>query len=195
VGLMDSLYHEGVISLQYADDTVLLLKYDYQCACHVKWLVLCFEHLSGMNINNIKSDLVAVNSGEEETNMYAGIFYCKLCSFLFRYLGVPLHHEKLKREDIQPVVDKVISRIPGWQGRLMSYGARLELLKACLASILIYLMSLIRFPKWAIEIINSQMAKFFWDDMEGKHKYHLANWGGGGLYPLKKNMEEWASLI
>jgi hypothetical protein len=36
-----------------------------------------------------------------------------------------------------------------------------ELLKACLTNIPIYLMSLIRFPKWAIEIINSHMAKFF----------------------------------
>jgi hypothetical protein len=37
-------------------------------------------------------------------------------------------------------------------------------------------MSVIKFPKWAIEDINSHMAKFFWDDHEGNHKYHLPNW-------------------
>jgi hypothetical protein len=58
----------------------------------------------------------------------------------------------------------MINRIPGWKGRLLSYSARLTLLKACLASISIYLMSVIKFPKWAIEIINSHMANFFWDD-------------------------------
>jgi hypothetical protein len=97
-------------------------------------------------------------------------------SFPFKYLGVPLHYEKLRREDIQPIVDKVIHRIPGWKGRLLSYGAGLVLLKACLASITIYLMSLIKFPKWAIEAINAQMANFFWDDQGDKHKYHLSNW-------------------
>jgi hypothetical protein len=37
-------------------------------------------------------------------------------------------------------------------------------------------MSLIRFPKWAIEAINSQMANFFWDDQEDRRRYHLSNW-------------------
>jgi hypothetical protein len=73
-------------------------------------------------------------------------------------------------------VDKVLNRIPGWKGRLLSYGARLILLRACLASIPIYLMSLIRFSKWVIESINSHMANFFWDDTGDKHKYHLSNW-------------------
>lgn len=58
----------------------------------------------------------------------------------------------------------------------MSYAGRLTLLKACLASIPIYLLSIIKFPKWAIELINSQMAHFFWENNETKHKYHLANW-------------------
>jgi hypothetical protein len=38
------------------------------------------------------------------------------------------------------------------------------LLRACLASIPICLMSLIRFSKWAIEAINSPMTIFLWDD-------------------------------
>jgi hypothetical protein len=38
---------------------------------------------------------------------------------------------------------------------LLSYEARLLLLKTCLASITIYLMSVIKFLRWAIETINS----------------------------------------
>jgi len=74
------------------------------------------------------------------------------------------------------VVDKVIKRIAGWKGRLLSYGGRLTLLNSYLASIPIYLMSIIKFPKWDIKLINSQMSHFFWDNTEEKHKYHLANW-------------------
>jgi len=33
----------------------------------------------------------------------------------------------------------------------------------------------IKFPKWAICAINSQMANFFWNDQEDRHNYHLAN--------------------
>jgi hypothetical protein len=42
------------------------------------------------------------------------IFCCKLGALSFKYLGIPLHYEKLRREDIQPVVDKIIKRIAGW---------------------------------------------------------------------------------
>jgi hypothetical protein len=135
----------------------------------------CFEQLAGMKINFNKNDMISVNLEEGETHQYAKIFCCKLGSFPFKYLGVPLHHDKLRRQDIQHVVDKVINRIRGWQGRLKSYAARLALLKVCLASIPVYLMSVIRFSKWAIEMINSQMANFFWDDLGEKHKYHLSN--------------------
>jgi hypothetical protein len=122
---------EGVISLQYVDDT-LFLSHDYASASHLKWLMVCFEQLSGMRINYHKSGLVAINLDDDETNNYAKIFCCKVGSFPFKYLGVPLHHDKLRREDIQPIIDKIIKRIVCWKGKLLSYGARLTLLKACL---------------------------------------------------------------
>jgi hypothetical protein len=87
-----------------------------------------------------------------------------------------LHFSKLRKEDLQPVIDKIIKRIAGWKGRLLSYAGRLILLKACLANIPIYLMSIIKFPKWAINMINSHMARFLWNNSEDKHKYHLAHW-------------------
>jgi hypothetical protein len=91
-------------------------------------------------------------------------------------LGVPLHFTELRKEDLQPFIDKIIKRIAGWKGRLLSYACRLTLLKACLASTPIYLLSIVKFPKQAIEMINSQMTRFPWNNNEDKHKYHLANW-------------------
>jgi hypothetical protein len=102
-----------------------------------------------------------MNLDEEEAKTYAKIFCCKIGAFSFKYLGVPLHFEKLMREDIQPIVDKIIARISECKGRLLSYGARLFLIKAFLASIPIYSMLVIKFPKWIIDAINSQMINFF----------------------------------
>jgi hypothetical protein len=128
-----------------------------------------------MRINYNKSDPTPINLGEEEKQAYKKIFCCRLGSFPFKYLGVPLHYEKIRREGIQPIVDKIIKRIAGYKGKLLSYGARLTLLRACLASIPIYLMSIIKFPKWAIKAINTQMANFFWNYQKNSHKYHLSN--------------------
>jgi hypothetical protein len=39
-----------------------------------------------------------------------------------------------------------------------------------------YLLSFVKFPKWAIKVINSQMSHFFWDNIGDSHKYYLTSW-------------------
>lgn len=71
---------------------------------------------------------------------------------------------------------------------MLSYAARLVLIKTCLASIPVYLLSFVKFPKWAIKLISSHMANCLWNDNDNNHGWHLANWvsismckGFGGL--------------
>jgi hypothetical protein len=95
---------------------------------------------------------------------------CTAGPFPLGYLGVPLHYKKLQKGDLQPIVDKVIKKDGGWRGKLLSYKAKIILIKACLASIPNYLLSVIKFPKWALSLINSHIAHCMWDDYEGHHK-------------------------
>jgi hypothetical protein len=53
-----------------------------------------------MKINLNKSDLTPINLDEEDNQSYAQIYCCRLSTFPFTYLGVPLHYNKLRREDI-----------------------------------------------------------------------------------------------
>jgi hypothetical protein len=113
----------------------------------------------------------------------AQTFCCKIRKVALKYLGIPSHFRKLKKEDLQSVIDKIIKRAGGWRGRLLSFAAMVQLVKSCLASIQIYLLSLLKFPAWAIKIINSQMAHYLWENYEVHHKSHLANMD---LVTLKK---------
>jgi hypothetical protein len=166
----------GIISLQYADDTLLFLENNLEKANNLKCLLICFEQMSGMKINYNKSDLLTIVLEEDEANRFAKIFCCKRSDFPIKYLDVPVYYTKLRRQDLQPIIDKIIKRISGWKGRLLSYVGRLTLLKACLASIPIYSLSVIKFSRWAIDMINSQMGHFLWNDSVDHHRYHLANW-------------------
>jgi hypothetical protein len=67
-------------------------------------------------------------------------------------------------------------------------------IRACLTSIPIYLISFIKFPKWAIKIIQSHLANCLWNGNMGMHKFHLVNWdivsmleeyGGLGIHILR----------
>ena len=78
-----------------------------------------------MKINFHKSDLMTINVEGAVANEIAQIFHCKKGSFPIKYLGVPLHYDKLKREDLQPIIDRIIQGISGWLGRYHTYRGRL----------------------------------------------------------------------
>jgi hypothetical protein len=64
-GLMHNMINTGIVSMQYADDTLLFLKNDVSSAINLKWLLSCFEQMSGMIINFQKCDLIAINVDDE----------------------------------------------------------------------------------------------------------------------------------
>jgi hypothetical protein len=76
-GLGSDLVDNGVISLQYADDTILFMEKNETYAQNLKWILTCFELMSGMRINYHKSELVPINISEaEEVQIYANVFEC-----------------------------------------------------------------------------------------------------------------------
>jgi hypothetical protein len=169
-GLGNDLVEGGVISLQYVDGTILFVDNEVEGARNLKWVLTCFELISGMRINYHKSELVPVHIERgEDISCFVEIFRCSVGTLPIKYLGIPLHYSKLRREDLQPLIDKIIKRIAGWRGKLLTQAGRLFLIKTYLASIPICLLSFIKFPRWAIDLINSHMANCFWDDYEG-HK-------------------------
>jgi hypothetical protein len=78
---------------------------------NLKGILLWFEQISGMKVNFHKSELVPMNISEEEAHDLSHLFSCPLGSFPLKYLGISLHYDNLTREDIQPLVDKMLKRI------------------------------------------------------------------------------------
>jgi hypothetical protein len=143
------------VSLQYADDTILFSKAEESALRNLKCILMLYEQLSRIRVNFHKSELFPINLDLEDTHRFAHIFSCPVGSFPLKYLGVPLHFEEQFRDDIQPLVDKILKRIAGWRGQLLSLAARAMLIRTCLASIPVYLLSFIKFPKWAIKILDT----------------------------------------
>jgi hypothetical protein len=56
----------GLTHLQYADDTVIFLEADRQSIANVKFLLYCFENMSGLKINYQKSEVMGIGVTKEE---------------------------------------------------------------------------------------------------------------------------------
>jgi hypothetical protein len=97
---MQNMTNTGVIIMQYANDTLLFLKNDLSYAINLKWLLSCFEQMSGMRINFHKCDLIPMNVEEQRAQLFSQSLCCRLGKFPLKYLGVPLHYTKLRKEDI-----------------------------------------------------------------------------------------------
>jgi hypothetical protein len=144
--LMQSMTNTRVISMQYADNTLLFLKNDLHSAINLKWLLSCFEQMSEMIINFHKCDLISIKVEEQDAHLVSQSLCCKLGKFPLKYLGVPLHYTKLRKEDIQPIVDKLPKKAAGWRGRLLNHATKLELVRSVLASFLYTSSVLLNFP-------------------------------------------------
>jgi hypothetical protein len=62
----------------------------------------------GMRINYQKSELIAINMTPEETTPFLRISNVWLANSQSR---LPLHFQKLKREDLQPLIDSLLKRM------------------------------------------------------------------------------------
>jgi hypothetical protein len=67
-----------------------------------------FEQLSGMKINFHKSKIFCFKF------IYSSLFGCKLGSYPFRYLGIPMHYRKLANNDWKAIEKHFEKRFSGW---------------------------------------------------------------------------------
>jgi hypothetical protein len=64
-GLADHVIEGGCSILQYADDTILLIKDDVECARNLKLLLYTFESMSGLKINFEKSEVLLIQEDDK----------------------------------------------------------------------------------------------------------------------------------
>jgi len=98
-GIIPHLIDDGLSILQYADDTVIFLEHDIDLAKNMKLLLCVFEQLSGLKINNHKSDIFCFGQARECEEQYLQLFGCKLGQLPFKYLGIPMHVRRLSNKD------------------------------------------------------------------------------------------------
>lgn len=84
-GLCPELCEGGIISLQYADDTLLFLEAEERNSINMRWILTCFEQLSGMRINYHKSELITLGLEDSEDVKFLDIFQCVQGNFPIKY--------------------------------------------------------------------------------------------------------------
>lgn len=175
--------------LLFADDTMFFGKSNSESCKTLCQILSRYEAASGQSINKAKSaitfssktNVAAKNRVKRELNISneGGIG---------KYLGLPEHFGRRKRDIFAEIVDRIRQKAHGWTARYLSGAGKCVLLKAVLASMPNYAMSCFKLPKSLCKQIQSILTRFWWDAKPEIRKMCWIAWdkltlpkGAGGL--------------
>jgi hypothetical protein len=156
-----SLYIDGFIKFISPTSTDLRL-------CQTIFQV--FEEASGLGCNLSKCQMAPIRCTSDQILVAAYAFPCQVMDFPIKYLGLPLSVKKLSRSVLQPLADKVVDKLPTWQGKLMHRSGRMVLIKTTMSSIPVYMSISIELPPWLLKCLIKLIKSFLWsgiDEVQG----------------------------
>ena len=131
----------------YADDAAIFLNPVMEEVRELASLLSTFGLASGLVVNINKSACFPIRCEDLDVPHIMQFFNCPIKSFPCTYLGLSLHFRKLGRVEVQPLIEKVAARLPGWKGRLLNKASRLRLVNAVLTSIPVHFLSVFALKK------------------------------------------------
>lgn len=152
--VVSHLIPNGLSHLQYADDTIIIVENNDLCLANLKFLLLCFEALSGLKINFAKSELIATGFSQDAARRAADLMNCLLGSFPLKYLGISISPDTISSKHLRPVVAKVGNRVLPWRGRQHSSAAKVCLINAYLSSLPTYTIGFYLMPDVSHEAMD-----------------------------------------
>ena len=95
----------------YVDDVILFTSPDQQNLVATQTILEIFALASGLSINQNKCAITPICCTLEDTALLMQFLHGQLQAFPIKYLGIPLPIKRLKKSELQPIVDKVVTRI------------------------------------------------------------------------------------
>jgi len=98
-------------------------------------------------------------------------------TFPCRYLRLQLHTRALRKVHIQPLIEWIGQRLPGWKGKWLNRAGRLALVQSVLWAMPTCHLTVFPLPVWARKSIDKIIRSFFWKGEENANGGHcLVNW-------------------
>jgi hypothetical protein len=163
----------------YADDAGIFVNPSKEDLRAISSILDCFGKASGLVTNMTKTEIFPVRCADVDLQEILNDFPAKLACFPGKYLGLPLHFRRLRKVDLQPLIDKIAGKLPGWIGKNLARPGRVILAKTVLMATSTYHATAIPLPKWARDRINKIARTFVWAGEEGEHAAQgkaLVNW-------------------
>lgn len=146
----------------YADDIMLFCKGTKKCILAVLSLFEAYGNASGQFMCNHKSKVLIGKNATSRLTNFINTLGMQTITGPFSYLGVPIFRGVPTKLHLQATVDKIRSKLEGWQSKLLSFAGRIELIKTVIHPMLLHSFMLYQWPKSLINKLNCCVRNFVW---------------------------------
>jgi hypothetical protein len=161
----------------YADDTTLFLRPHASDVHNLRSLLQPFGVATGLSTNIQKLEIIPICCDGLDLPEILGPFQARLTNLPCRYLGLPLRLGRLRKDDEQVLIDRVATKLPNWEGKLLNKAGRLMLVNSVLSGVVTYHMTVFRLSKWALKKIDRIRWQFLWHCADStRHGHILIHW-------------------
>jgi hypothetical protein len=123
-------------------------------------LLSLFRKALDLHTNLQKSSVVPIRCDDQTIVAAKEPLHCEFANFSCRYLGLPLSIKKLTRAQVQNIVDRVASSLPGWMAELMNRAGRVVDAHFVMAAKVVYTAIAVDPPLWAVKAIEKILRGF-----------------------------------
>jgi hypothetical protein len=161
----------NISHLLFVDDILVFSEANPNHLRYLRVLLVCFEAVSGLNVNLARSLLVPIGNVDNVAEL-ASIFGCGTSSLPMKYLGMPLGECHMATSTWDDIVVKMERRLASWQRLYLSKGVRVTLIKSTLSNLPTYFLSLFSIPMHVSNRIEKLQRDFLWGGIGEEFKYH-----------------------
>jgi len=155
----------------YADDIMIFCKGKMSSIQALMNLFTEYAKASSQIINPAKSTIYSGSISPSRLDHIANMIGFNKGSLPFLYFGVPIFKGKPKSIHLQPIADKIKSKLCAWKASLLSIAGRVQLVKSVIQSMLIHSISVYSWPSALLKQIESWIRNFIWSGDFSKKKW------------------------
>lgn len=147
--------------LLFADDTMFFIKADEHSATSLRDILRQHEAASGQLINVMKSSISFSSKTPQVTKSCVKLILgIEKEGRVGKYLGLPEHFGRRKRDLFASIVDRIQQKAISWSSQRLSPAGKLIMLKSVLSAIPTYSMSCFELPMSLCKQIQSVLTRF-----------------------------------
>ncbi|XP_026450799.1 uncharacterized protein LOC113350911 [Papaver somniferum] len=159
--------------LLFADDILIFCRGNLLRLQNLRKLLDMYQAASGQSVNYVKSKFYY--GGDSDSRAIAISNYLGMERALFpdRYLGIQLKPGIVRHIHDRKVVEKIMDKLAGCKGKLLSFQASLFLIRSVISIYVIHSMVVYIWPCTIIKQVERAIRNFLWSGDAEKRRYFM----------------------